>query len=475
MNSRGLKLNIDTLIAGFLIFAFVIGYGVYIYNLNFDLIDPGYHITALMPPLFVICYFAFLHRPIMKNKSPFLIIFALVGFMRYVVLSVLTLNAGTFSYITKLDPKDSNIRLAGILMCYELIVCCIAANIASRKMLNKKEPERGKRLEGKSDNVGLYFVFIAIVVVLVALVPSARIGLSFGIDINSADNDDVGSFLVLGIRECFVNAKYFLLFATLILLEKYKLRDTTKGYIVVILMCVIVIALRIGSNKKKMICDAFTCMLILLKMFPKQRKITVSGLGIFAFVLVFFTALFRGQATEGNIFGFLTQYFELEQAEQYFGGQFNVAIAIEAKAMYGYMISWKTYILHFLRPMFIIGSLVKKTDFTLLSDIFDIRMSYGLAGHRGDQILVTLGEGYMLYGKIFAPILSAAAVVLGVWFDKIYKYSNKIEYVFIAAAMAFYCAQVMIFGTTQIINIITYRMCIYLVVIFINSRVNFRR
>lgn len=474
MNSRGLKLNIDTLIAGFLIFAFAIGYGIYIYKLDFGLIDPGYRITALMPPLFVICYFVFLHRPIMKYKSPFFIIFALVGFMRYVILSVLTLNEGTFSYISHMDPKDGNIRLAGILMCYELIVCCIAANIASRKILDKKEFQR-QELQSTSDNIGVYFIFIAIVILLVALVPSAKIGLSFGIDVNSADNDDVGSFLVLGIRECFVNAKYFLLFATLIILKKLGIRDSTKGYIIVVAVCVLVIALRIGSNKKKMLCDALACLVILLKVFPKQRKISIGALGFFAFVLVFFTALFRGQATEGNALGFLAQYFELEQAEQYFGGQFHVAIAIEAKEMYGELITWKTYILHFLRPMFIIGSFVKRTGFVLLSDIFDIRMSLGLVGHRGDQILVTLGEGYMLYGKIFAPILSAATVVLGVWFDKIYKYSNKIEYVFIAAAMAFYCAQVMIIGTTQIINIITYRMCIYLVVIFVNSRVKIRR
>ena len=90
MNSRGLKLNIDTLIAGFLIFAFAIGYGIYIYKLNFDLIDPGYRITALMPPLFVICYFVFLHRPIMKYKSPFLI-FAIVLTVSY-ALSAFTIQ-----------------------------------------------------------------------------------------------------------------------------------------------------------------------------------------------------------------------------------------------------------------------------------------------------------------------------------------------------------------------------------------------
>lgn len=474
MFSKSLKLNKDTLIAGFLVIAFAIGYGIYLCSLNFDAIDSGYHITAIMPPLFMVCYCLLLHRPIMDNKSPFLILFTLVAFMRYVVLSVLTLNAGTFSYISQLDPKDGNIRLAGILMCYELVVCSIAANVASRIMLKKKGVP-SDRLRTTSDNVGIYFIFIAIVAVLIVLVPSARIGLSFGIDVNSADNDEVGSFVVLGIRECFVNAKYFLLFATLLILKKLGIRDTTKGYLIVIAVCVLVIALRIGSNKKKMICDALACMVILLKMFPRQRKITVGSLGFLAFVLVFFTALFRGQASAGNASQFLAQYFELEQAEQYFGGQFHVAIAIEAKEMYGNLITWKTYILHFLRPMFIIGSLVKKSGFVLLSDIFDIRMSYGLVGHRGDQILVTLGEGYMLYGKFFAPVLSAATVVLGVFFDKIYKYSEKIEYVFIAAAMAFYCAQVMIFGTTQIINIITYRMSIYMAIIFINSRVQFRR
>lgn len=474
MFSKGLKLNRDMLIAGFLMFAFAIGYGVYLYSLNFDAIDSGYHITAIMPPLFMLCYFLFLHKPIMEYKSPFLILFTLVAFMRYVILSVLTLNAGKFSYISQLDPKDENIRLAGILMCYELILCSVVANIASRKILKKKTPV-GERLETVSDNTGIYFMFIALVIVLIVLVPSARIGLSFGIDVSSADNDDVGSFLVLGIRECFVNAKYFLLFATLILLKKLGIRDTTRGYIIVIAVCVIVIALRIGSNKKKMICDALACMVILLKLFPRQRKITVGSLGFFAFILVFFTALSRGQASGGSAAGFLTQYFELEQAEQYFGGQFHVAIALEAKQMYGDLITWKTYILHFLRPMFIIGSFVKQTGFVLLSDIFDIRMSYGIVGHRGDQILVTLGEGYMLYGKFFAPILSAATVVLGIFFDRIYRYSNKTEYVFIAAAMAFYCAQVMILGTTQIINIITYRLTIYMLIIFINSRIQFRR
>ena len=478
MKTDSIKLR--TVVLGLFFVAAGLLYSAFLIKLNFANVHPGYRITAWMPPLFAVCYLLFLHKPLIQYKSPFIFLFTLVCVMRYVVLSVLTLRQGDFSFYSRISPADEHLRLAGLMMCFELVVDCAVIRLLSDKLL--PSAPRETRLKS-ADNVSVYLLFIAFVLLLLLAVPKAREGLSFGFDISHSENESVGPLLILGIRECFVNAKYFLLFAAVWLLQKDADRHSSlekresdlplRGYWIILLFCVIVVALRIGTNKKKLICDALACMFLLMHLFPKRKTFTIGSLSVLAFLFVLSAAIFRGQ--NNSAVDLLSQFFtDIQETEQYFCGQYHVAIAIEAKLNYPEMISWQNCVLHFFRPMFIIGSFVKKIPgFILLSDVFDRRMSYAISGAYGSidsQILCSLGEGYMMFGKLFSPIFSAAVSALGLFFDRLFKRSDRMEIVFISIIMAFYCAQGMILGTTQIINHLTYRLTIYLAVVWLNSK-----
>lgn len=442
-----------------------IGYLIFILFIDFNSIDKGYQVTTILPLVFLCCFYGFLWSPITQKKTPFLVLFSCVAFVRYVVLSIVTIVNGTYVGLSGVTPSSNSLKLAGILMVWELIIASLLIRIWSKKIICKDE----KQLLSSQAHPGIYIIFFLMTGVLMVAVPQSRIGLSFFGNISRAFNDEIGSQLVLGIRESFINAKYFLLFAVIILLQSKNginfSRNRFFSYICVLLFCVIIIGFRIGANRKKMLSDAIASILVLWKLFPKYRRTTAISLLSVGLILVASTTVFRGMTD--TVGGFFSEYLNLDFLQPYFLGQYNVAIAIEAKEFYPRMFDINTYLLSFLRPIFGIGSIIKKIDFTMAANLFDARMSAGLSGWRGDHILPMIGEGYMLFGIVLSPIILAITIRLGIYFDSLYYKSPKLELVFISTIISFYLAQGMILNSTIILNMLSFRLAIYIPVVYL--------
>lgn len=100
--------------------------------------------------------------------------------------------------------------------------------------------------------------------------------------------------------------------------------------------------------------------------------------------------------------GIVKLFTNLLTSQAYFLGQYNVAIAVEAKELFGYLLDYRSYILTYLRPIIGIGSFIKNIPFNMTTDLFHMRMSLGILP-RHDQILPMIGEGYMLFGALLSP------------------------------------------------------------------------
>lgn len=457
-----MSINRKKIIYVFTLTLLLLSYFLFVISLNFNEIKDGYKSTVFLPIVFFFCFVSFLYRPLIRKKSPFLVLFISVAFVRYVVLSIVTLMNKDYIGISGVNPNPDSLNNAAFLMIWELFVLSIGIYYWSEKHI--PIPKKSKELKSEA-NIAIYITFILASIFLVMIIPGAREGISFFGNINSSMREDIGSLLILGIREMFINAKYFLLFVLIIVLAKNKTNTKFTSYLFLIMVSVIVMSLRIGSNRKKMLADSLPIILMMWKKFPQYKKITtllISGVGV---ILVALTTVYR-EMTESTT-SFFKEYFGIEFLQPYFLGQYNVALAIEAKKQFSENLDFNSYVLGFLRPIFGIGSFVKDIDFVSASNIFDSRVSLGLRGFRGDQILPSIGEGYILFGFILAPLIGLCVVRLGIYVDKVYVKSTKIETTFLASLIAFYLAQIMILNSTIIINVLSFRLAIFYSIVFV--------
>lgn len=439
-------------------------YALYVLTLNFNHIEEGYRITVLLPLCFLVCFYGLLWNAFVHSRTPFAVMYCAVAFIRYVVLSLVTLQHGTFIGESGVPPQQESLTLAAILMMWELIAVSIGMYYWSKRSLGSHSKKQHLISQA---NPYYYLLFVIIAFFLVAIIPETRQGISFFGQVSDAMNEEIGSLLILGIREVFINAKYFLLFFVILILRKNN-EDFHKNpflsYCIAILISVLLIGLRIGANRKKLLSDALSSGLLLYSLFPRYRKSTIIGLFSLGVSLVAITTVYRGM-TESSA-SFFLEYFDLDFLQPYFLGQYNIAISIESTYFFPDRLTAGSYIWSFLRPLFGIGSLVKEISFVSAKLMFDGRMSAGLHFLIVSMINPMIGEGYILLGGLFAPLFSVITVRCGILLDAIYQKSNRIEYVFMASTLAFYFAQGMILNTTILLNHLSYRLVIYLPVVY---------
>jgi hypothetical protein len=424
----------------------------------------GYKITVFLPVCFLFCFFFLLWDPFFKIRSPFVVLFCIIAFVRYVLLSILTLLHGDYQGISGIGPSNGSLKLAAILMLWELILVSFAIYKWSKDYIPKAEA--GTKKINMQRQPYIYIAFILAALLAIFAVPEARQGLSFLGNINSAGNEEIGSQFILGIRECLINAKYFLLFIFLMILKQnsgvIKGNDLFK-YICVLIIAILVIGLRIGTNRKRMLADALAVILLLGTSYPKYKKLTVLSLIAIGVSLVAATTVYRGMIDSSG--SFITSYWNIDFFQPYFLGQYNIAIAIEAITSNPDILNIKTFIFEILRPIFGIGAILKNFNFLTAASLFDARMSLGLHGFRGDQILPMIGQGYMYLGLFLSPIFSLLFCRMGIYCDTLYRTSKRLEVTFLSSMFAFYLAQFMILNATIILNILSFRLAIYVPIV----------
>jgi hypothetical protein len=440
-------------------------YALFFLFIDFSNLEDGYHITILLPFIFLCCFFMFLWDPVFNKRTPFIVLFTCVAFIRYVVLSFITVNNGSYMGISGVHPSPESLTFAGLLMCWELIVSSMFLYYWSKKKLSYNLPKVADLTSNA--NVAIYIAVIIFSVALLILIPQARQGLSFFGDVTYTS--EVESVFILGLRELFVNAKYFLIFTLIIILKRRnkvgQIKNRLSSYLTVLITSILIIGIRVGTNRKQLLSDSLAVLLTLWRAYPKFKKTTTISITSIAILLVAITTLFRGMTDSLN--SFFLDYFDMEFLQPYFLGQYNVAIAIEASSLFSYMIDIKTYILGFIRPLFGIGSFIGNIDFTMVATLFDARMSMGLLGTRGDQILPMVGEGYILFGFILSPLFLIITVRLGIFFDSLYTKSKNLEIVFISSIISFYLAQGMILNSTIILNMLSFRLAIFIPIVWL--------
>src|SRR5699024_2405268 len=136
---------------------FLILYLLYFQTIDFTTLSNGYKITSLLPLVFIVVYYMFLWFPTIKIKSPFFVMYTLIAFARFVVLSIVTIENGNYNGISGIPVLDSNLTFAGILMICELIITAIFINYWSHKHF--KTSKLMNKYYYSSSNKNFYILF----------------------------------------------------------------------------------------------------------------------------------------------------------------------------------------------------------------------------------------------------------------------------------------------------------------------------
>ena len=420
----------------------------------------GFESTYLLPLAFILVFFTLLWRPLFGGRGPFVITYTVVELFRFVVLSVVTVAAvadqGIGVFGRNVYSSDQ-LNTASFLMMYELLITSAAIYFLS----NKKN-----RLSERTITCGFYTPFYIAVVIIalaaVAAVPSARSGLTLLLSFDEGDVSRLPTSILL-VRELFVTAKYFLFFIAI----KWVCKKHSDGKVVqnptsVITLCLVsllVIGIRIGTNRKRIIADAIACAVIIFLEFPKYRKQLAMFFVSAAFVLVASTSVFRG-ATEsfGSLMGDL---FEAGSLQSYLCGQYNIAAALETRETFASSIGLDTLLYSTFRSFFGIGTLISGMGIPTLSDFFNQVASANYTYLRASQIIPTVGEGAIYFGLFLAPLISLVVVCVGVQIDKWYQRTTKVEVLFILLVLAVYLGQGLVLTSNIIVNNVTFKLALF--------------
>lgn len=455
-------------------------YIIWLFGLNESKIPKGYEITSFLPIVYIIVFIFVLLKPFNENRTPFIVVYCIMQFMRFVVLSVVTLNTystGETNIFGRGDYSDNYLTISGILMIYELIVTSIVINLSSRK---------NRRLKNSDSmyltyNSGIYFLCFIGSLILLAVFPVARSGLTFLLTYDTEGNIDTLSTSMLLIREFFVTSKYFLLFAAIKFFNDKIEKDQTNAsvrqrifpLIVILAVCLVVVGLRIGTNRKRIIADAIACILIINTIFPKYKKQIIGFFGVLCVGLVISTSIFRG-ATE-SFSTFSGDLFTPASLQSYLCGQYNISCALKTADIYGNEIGIGTFVLTILRSCFGIGTLISGIDFNTLSYYYNQVSSIGYSYLRESQIIPMVGEGAIYFTVLFAPLISIFIVYLGIFIDRIYVKTSRLEYRFICAVLGVYVGQALSLSSNIVANNITFKLAIFVPIVFLANHVVIKR
>lgn len=451
-------------------------YIIWVFSLNESRIPEGYGITIFLPIVYIFVFAFVLWRPLNDNRTPFIVVYCAMQFMRFIVLSIAALNsfsAGETNIFGRGNYSAQYLTISGVLMIYELVITSFVINLSSRKNHGFENSDSLYL----TYNSGIYFLcFICSLFLLVAF-PTAKSGLTFFLTYDTEGDVDTLSTLTLLIREFFVTSKYFLLFAVIkffhdkIEKEQSNVSNRQKllPLIVILAVCLAVVGLRIGTNRKRIIADAIACILIVNTMFPKYKKQIISFFGVLCVGLVVSTSVFRG-ATE-SFSTFSGDLFSPASLQSYLCGQYNISCALKTADIYGNEIGLGTFVLTTLRSCFGIGTVLSGFEFNTLKHYYNQVSSIGYSYLRESQIIPMVGEGAIYFTVLFAPLISAFIVYLGVCIDRIYVKTSRLEYRFMCAVLGVYVGQALSLSSNIVANNITYKLAIFLPIVLIANKV----
>lgn len=406
----------------------------------------------------------FLIPQINLKSSIFYIILNIVIFFRYVVLPFMIVYSGYYDGRSPVPPQTHTFNFAFYLIIYELIIVGIAASWLEKKYQRTQKISQPSKLEMKNGGNIIFLLFIFFIAIYLFVDRNWLLGVNFfhakPIEVEIGGDILISSYLLLLAKQ--------ILFVLLVYKcsQKYRETNQTRYLFTSLLLLFLNIGIFIGTNRSDVLVPAIVSILLLSKLLPpKIIKYSMVLVIIGVSVLIIQITDTRQFASISNNESQLVDRTDLLQT--YLGGPYNVAIAIETKEEFPEVSNPEVFFFDIIRPMIGVNFVVKDMDIKYSNIYFNKRL---FKAERRSQILPMIGQGYIFFGGIFAPILSLLVIILAYFFMKVsMNYSNPLLFYFFTlciARMAFFMGQ----NTMNMINDISFNLFLFLILFYLNKR-----
>jgi hypothetical protein len=411
-------------------------------------------------------------------------------FARYVLLPLLIPITNYYYYSRSITPPDSTaVNEAVLLMTYELFVIAFVfylifylyrnkslSNTGEYKLINLEHFRDRKRIQFKfAENYFGYLVFFVLTVILIALFPSALFNFNF----LRANENLVSSFTEEGLLYsitiyCIMTLKNFMFIG---LIYKASVLYKKNGSYIWVLSAIILVFLNTsifyGISRLDIIVTFITSTIVFYKLF-NSKKIFIP-LVIMALVVL---SIFQSVTVARGIVGVKeSTSFLWDLADNisiYLGGPYNVAMAIETAQFFPESRNISVFLFDIFRPMIGVNILIKDMPILYSNIYFNERISGGI---RVTQIIPMIGQGYLFFGFVGAPIIG----IFFIWLAKKFTVlslkleNSRIEIVYIVTLSCIRLGFMLGQNTMNQVNDMSMNLFLFLIVYWINNKLIYKK
>lgn len=420
---------------------------------------PGYEYLFLHPIAYSISFSLILYKSIASVRfRPFLFVFTLIGFLRFVALPLLVVISGHYSGRSRAEPLDISYQNAIFLMLWELIACTVLIVILEARQIKFINKIRKPLNEASSKNY-IYYLFIVSSIFLLILNPSSLFYINF-ISPSLLEPSSEPNFIINLTVYCFLIAKTLF---CLEILKRLNQRNSSIAFIAALIITALNVSIFLGTNKSDILISGIASGLVLYQLYKKRAILPLAILGIFTLIILLTVNTYRNPVNTVHDNKLAAR---ADIIQVYSGGVYNVAIALETKEYYPESTDMEVLMFDIFRPM--IGpNIFLKDKVQRYSNIyFNDRMWTHI--DRRSQIIPMIGQANLFLGYIFSPLFSIFFIFLAYKLERVFFATQNIEvYYFLCLALI---RLGFIFGqnTMNMINDLSMNLFLFLAIFVLN-------
>lgn len=458
-------------ILGLNFIVFSIGLSVCFYvhnNVNFV----GYEPLYLLPLLYTILFPIALAPFLFKRFNIFLIVFTGISFARYVILPFLIVYTGYYGGRSPEPPLAESLHKAIYLMMYELVAIALTIIIMELILSKKwKTPQVKQSLTDNSRKDGfLLFILLGFTALLVIPGTTSMITFFFpkkelvNIVANNSTLSMLGGYL-------FIIAKQLIfLLGSYACCIRYEKTQKRRYLFTAILLLLINIGVFVGTNRSDIVLSAIVSLIVFHRLFPTAFKAVAIGISSLLLIIVSLMGQVRNIA---SISGGSSKLVDLtDNLQVYFGGPYNVAMAIETKILYPQVQHLSVLFFDIFRPMIGVNIFVKHLPYTYSNIFFNQRYYYT---NQETQILPIIGQGNIFFGYLAAPLFSVLIVCLAYYLSIKINRTHSLAMFYFLSLVCTRLGMVMGQNTMNIINDLSYNLFLFLLIYLFSSFFVFKK
>ncbi|WP_430535235.1 hypothetical protein [Listeria rocourtiae] len=432
----------------------------------------GYDQLFLLPLTYTICFLILFSRVLFRRFQVFIIVFTGIGFARFVLLPYFIVFNDYYGGRSPEPPLAGSMETAIYLMVYELVIVTIVIGILDY-LQNKKYRPRDKKqpFDGTKSYFG-YMIFTAVALLAAVGIPGVISSISFFIP--KPDLVDVmegSNVMVMLGGYMFILAKQLLFI--IVLWWAYKKHKATSQllYVWIAIGALFVnIGIFIGTNRSDIVLVTIVSLVTFRLLFPKYFKMVVFlVIGMLVGILIIMSTVRNIASISGGTSG-ITDF--TDNLQVYFGGPYNVAMALETKLIYPEAQHWSVLFFDIFRPMIGVNMLVKDLPFEYSNIFFNQRYFYS---DHATQILPMIGQGNLFFGYLLSPLLSVLVVCLAYFIQSKIDQTRSIEMFYFLTLVCTRMGMLMGQNTMNIINDLSYNLALFLIVYYVNRKIVYKK